>query len=46
MKNRNIRLMIGDIKFSLRSVGVLKKITKYYFKKEGMMNFGHFQVEL
>ena len=46
MKSKDIRLMIDDVKFSLRSVGVLKKNNKILFKKEKMMNFGHFPVVL
>lgn len=33
MKNKDIRLMIDDVKFSLRSVGVLKKNNKILFQK-------------
>lgn len=33
MKSKDIRLMIDDVKFSLRSVGVLKKNNKILFQK-------------
>ena len=33
MENKDIRLMIGDIKFSARSVGVIKKNNKILFQQ-------------
>ena len=33
MKKNDIRLMIGDVKFSVRAVGVLKKGNKILFQK-------------
>lgn len=33
MESKDIRLMIGDVKFSLRSVGVLRKNNKILFQK-------------
>lgn len=45
MEKNDIRLMIGDVKFSVRAVGVLKKEIKYYFNKELVMNSWHYLEE-
>ena len=34
MENRDIRLMIGDVKFSVRAVGVIKKNNKILFQQK------------
>lgn len=42
----DIRLMIGDVKFSARAVAVIQKKGKILFQKKKMMSFGLYLEEL
>lgn len=43
MSKKDLRLMIGDVKFSVRAAAVLKKDNKILFQQKKVIKYGLFQ---